>query len=144
MTSIRKFAYAALLAVTALNLTPTLASAQEPVHGKFTLTHEVRWENAKVPAGDYEFSFDTNGMSPVLSLSKLSGAPTGFMLLVPSTEEIKYGRESRLVLESAPGGSYVRAMQLPEFGMTLLFTAPSHAAEKQIAKATTPATVSGQ
>jgi hypothetical protein len=53
MTLIRKFAYATLLALTALNFAPSLASAQEPARGKFTLTHEVHWGDAKVPAGDY-------------------------------------------------------------------------------------------
>src|ERR1700693_4231670 len=79
MTSIRKFAYAALLAFTALNFAPSLASAQEPARGHFTLTHEVHWGNAKVPAGDYEFSFDPNGTARMLSLSKLSGARAGYL-----------------------------------------------------------------
>jgi hypothetical protein len=144
MTSIRKFVYAALLAVTALNLAPTLASAQEPARGKFTLTHEVRWGNAKVPAGDYEFSFDVDGISPLLTLSKISGAPAGFMLLVPMTEEIKGPAVSRLVLESTSDGSYVSAMQLPEFGMTLHFVVPNHTTERQIARAATTASASGQ
>jgi len=34
MTSIRNFAYATLLALTALNFAPRLASAQEPARGK--------------------------------------------------------------------------------------------------------------
>jgi len=38
----------------------------------------------------------------------------------------------------------VSAMQLPEFGMTLHFNVPSHATEKQIAKAATSAAASGQ
>ena len=67
MTSIRKFAYAALLAFTALNFAPSLASAQEPARGKFTLTHDVHWGNASVPAGDYRFSFDPDGASRMLT-----------------------------------------------------------------------------
>jgi hypothetical protein len=144
MTSIRKFAYAMLLAFTVLNYAPSLASAQEPARGKFTLTHEVHWGNAKVPAGDYEFSFDPDTGAHMLSLSKLSGARAGYMLLVPSTEDAKPSDLSRLVLETTPDGSYVSAMQLPEFGMTLLFNVPSHATEKQIAKAATTAAASGQ
>ncbi len=141
MTSIRKFAYAALLAVTTLNLSPLSASAQEPARGRFTLTHEVHWGNAKVPAGDYEFSFGTDSVSPVLSLSKISGAPAGFILLVPMTEETRPSDLSRLMLETTPDGSYVTAMQLPEFGMTLHFTVPSHATERQVAKAAAPAAI---
>ncbi len=144
MTSIRNFAYATLLAFTALNFAPSLASAQEPARGKFTLTHEVHWGNAKVPAGDYEFSFDPNGTSRMLTLSKLSGRRAGYMLLVPTMEQTKSSDLSRLVLEATPDGSYVSAMQLPKFGMTLLFNVPSHTTERQIAKAATTAAASGQ
>jgi len=139
MTSIRKFVFAALLAASALSLAPTVASAQQPAHGKFTLTHEVYWGSAKVPAGQYEFSFDPENASPVLTLSKLSGVPRSFLTLVPSTEACKPSDVNRLVLESTPEGSYVSEMQLPQFGMTLEFAVPSHIAEKQMAKAVTTA-----
>lgn len=136
MTAIRKYAYAALLAGTALNCAPSLASAQEPARGHFTLTHEVRWENARVPAGDYEFAYNISGIEPILSLSKISGTPARFMLMVPLMDEGKPGDTSQLVLESTPAGSYVSVMQLPEFGMSLHFVVPAHTAERQIAKAT--------
>jgi hypothetical protein len=139
MTTIRKFAYAALLAVTSLNLAPTLASAQEKARGKFTLTHDVRWQNALVPAGEYRFSLDSDGVSGVLTLSKLSGARTGFLLMVHDTDEAKPSDRSRLVLEATPEGSYVSAMQLPDFGITLNFTVPPPTAEK-IAATTAAAT----
>ncbi|MGD1078832.1 MAG: hypothetical protein ABR881_10980 [Candidatus Sulfotelmatobacter sp.] len=144
MTSIRKFAYATLLAFTALNFAPSLASAQEPARGKFTLTHEVHFGNAKVPAGDYEFRFDPDATSRMLGLRKLSGTRAGYLLMVPSTEDTKPSDLSRLILEATPDGSYVSAMQLPQFGMTLLFTVPSRATERQIAKAATTAAASGQ
>jgi hypothetical protein len=143
MKTLRNFAYAAVLAAATLNLVPSLASAQEAVHGKFTLTHDVYWGKAKVPAGEYAFSFDRNGVSPVMSLSKINGTRTGFMVLVPATEDTKASDTSRLVLESTSAGSYVSAMQLPEFGVTLHFDVP-HVVEKQIAKAGTGAAGSGQ
>ncbi len=135
MISTRKFLYAALLAAAALNLTPTAASAAEPAKGKFTLTHDVLWGNAKLPAGDYQFSYNTEGVSPVLTLSKISGAPAGYMVLVRATEDITFSAANRLVLETSADGSYVSAMQLPYFGMSLQFSAPSHTTEKQLAKA---------
>src|SRR5260221_8371686 len=146
MKTIRNYVYAAILAVTALNFAPTLASAQEPAHGKFTLTHDVRWGIAKLPAGEYAFSYDPTSGSRMLNLSKISGAPTGYMVLVPDTDDSKPSDISRLVLEATPEGTYVSAMQLPEFGMTLHFAVPSHAipAERQIAKAATTAGAPGQ
>jgi hypothetical protein len=139
MKTIRNYVYAALLAASALNFAPTPASAQDLAHGKFTLTHEVHWGNAKLPAGDYEFSFDPDNGSRMLSLSKKSGTPAGYIVLVPGTEDAKPSDVNRLILESTPNGIYVSAMQLPEFGMTLDFTVPSHFTERQIARAGTTA-----
>lgn len=145
MTSIRKFVSSAVLAVTALSLSPTNATAQESVHGRFTLTHDVRWANAKLPAGDYEFSYSTAEISPVLHLSKISGASTRYMVLIPESERTAVGQAaSRILLETSSEGSYVSAMQLSEYGMTLHFNAPTDTSEKRMAKAASPAYIAGQ
>ena len=143
MTTIRKFVHAALLAATAMNFAPSLAAAQEPVHGKFTLKHNVSWGNAIVPAGDYEFSYDPYQSRPMLVLSKLSGTRTGFMLLVSGSEESKPSDSNQLLLETVADGSYVSTMQLAECGVTLHFNVPSHPL-KQMAKAVPTAAPSGQ
>lgn len=143
MTNIRKFVYATLLALSAL--APTLASAQEPARGEFKLPHDVHWQNAVVPAGEYRFSFEADGAMGMLTLSRISGPRGGFIFLVSNTDEVKPSTDlSRLVLEITPGGSYVTTMQLPEFGVTLNFPVPTHAADKQIAKAGTAPLASGQ
>ena len=139
MKSIRNFAYAILLALTMLNFAPSLAAVQEPASGKFTLSHDVHWQSAFVPAGDYQFSFMPDGVSSLLVLRKLSGASAGFMILVPDIEKAKPSDVSKLLLETTSAGSYVSAMQLPEFDMTPRFGVPSQTAEKQIAKAATTA-----
>jgi hypothetical protein len=143
MKTIRNYAYAAILAASALTFAPG-ASAQEPAHGKFTLTHEVHWGNATLAAGDYTFSFDPDNGSRMLTIRKVSGASAGFMVLVPNTDDSKTSDQSRILLEATPGGSYVSAMQLPEFGMTLHFKVPSHLSERQIARAGSPASALGQ
>lgn len=143
MITVRKFVYATLLAVTAMSFTPSPAAAQEPAHGKFTLTHTVNWGNALVPAGDYEFSYDPYQPSPVLTLSKLSGTRSGYMLLVLTIENSKPSDSNQLLLETVADGSYVSAMQLARCGMTLNFNVPSHAL-KQMAKAVPAAAPVGQ
>jgi len=143
MTTIRKFVYAAVLAATAMNFAPSLAAAQEPAHGKFTLKHNVNWSNAVVPAGDYEFSYDPYQSRPLLTLSKLSGTRAGFMLLVTDSEESKPSDSNQLLLETVADGSYVSTMQLAKCGMTLHFNVPSHPL-KQMAKAVPVAALSGQ
>jgi len=98
-----------------------------------------------VPAGEYRFSIDSDGPSSMLTLTKLSGARTGFLLMVHDTDEIKASSNlNRLVVESTAEGSYVSAMQLPEFGVTLTFAVPSKAAEKQMAKVGTTTMASAQ
>lgn len=137
MTTVRNFVYAALLALTTLTYLPSPAAAQM-ADGKFTLSHDVHWGKAVVPAGAYGFSFDSS--SPrILMLNKLSEPSAGFMIMVPMTEDAKPSDVSRLLLKRTSAGSYVSAMQLPEFGLTLDFTVPSHPMAKQIADNTAPA-----
>ena len=143
MKTIRNFVYAALLAVTALNFTPSLASAQEParqVHADSRSSlgecHASRPETTRFPS--------TPTLLPHAQSEQAERIRTGYMVLVPSIEDSKPSDQSRLILEATPDGSYVSAMQLPEFGMTLRFTVPSHTTERQIAKAGTTATASGQ
>jgi hypothetical protein len=137
MTTILKFVYAALLAAAAMNFAPATAAAEEPAHGKFTLTHEVHWANAVIPAGEYSFSYDPYSTTPVLTLTKLSGARAGFMLLVPTADPSTGSDSNELVVETTAAGSYVTALELVECGMALHFAVPSHTV-KQMAKAVPP------
>lgn len=136
MTSIRKYVFATLLAFATLNLVPTLASAESPAHGSFTFTHEVHWQNALVPAGEYHFTFEADGASGVLTLTKVSDPRAGFIFLVTDTDEVPVVGVSSLTLQNTAEGSYVSAMLLPESGMTLHFRVPA-SAEKQLARAAT-------
>ncbi|MFZ0773729.1 MAG: hypothetical protein WCA49_06190 [Candidatus Sulfotelmatobacter sp.] len=128
MKSIRKFAYAAVLTLSALNFAPSLASAQDE-GGSFTLPHEVHWQNAVVPAGDYKFTLQGVGPSEILTLRKISGAPASFMLLVNDTEA-NGSETASLVIDSKAGKSYVSAMNLPQFEVSLHFAAPANSGKK--------------
>ena len=143
MTTVRKFVYAALLAVGAMSFTPSALASEEPAHGKFTLLQDVHWGNALVPAGDYEFSYDAFQPAAVLTLTKLSGARAGFMVLVTSAEPSKSSDSNQLLLRTVADGKYVSAMQLAECGITLYFTAPSHRPQ-QISRVTPTSVSSGQ
>jgi hypothetical protein len=123
MKSIRKYAYAVVLTVSALNFAPSLASAQDDC-GSFKLPHEVLWQNTLVPAGDYRFTLQPVGPSEMLKLTKLTGKPASFMLLVNDTEEATGSEPASLVINSKFGTSYVSAMNLPQFEVTLHFAAP--------------------
>jgi hypothetical protein len=141
MASIRKVAYAALLLLSMLSVAPTLASAQGSAHGQFTLSHEVHWENAVVPAGEYKFAYDP-GTTGLLMLTKLDGPHAGFMMLVHDVDEYRSSGADQLVVAQTGHGSYVREMQLPRFGMVLHFPAPEEPA--QIAERAAAITGPGQ
>jgi hypothetical protein len=134
MKSIRNFAYAALLTLSALNFAPT-ASAQDE-GGSFKLSHDVYWQNAVVPAGDYRFSLQPEGPSVMLRLSKISGTPASFMLLATDTDTVATSEPSRLVIDSKAGARYVSMMELPQFEIKLHFAAPTKAT-REIAQTTT-------
>jgi hypothetical protein len=127
MNTIRRFGYAAVLVLSALNFTPSLASAQEAA-GTFTLTHEVRWQNAVVPAGKYRFTVGASGPAEMLTLRKVDGS-AGFMLLATDSDKSQPSDGSLLVVVSRPSGSFVSTMQLPQFELTLHFSVPSEARE---------------
>ena len=56
--------------------------------------------------------------------------------MVRDSEEAKPTDVSRLLVQTSTEGSYVSAMQLPEFGVTLQFSTPT-ATERRMAKAVT-------
>jgi hypothetical protein len=132
MTSLRKLIYAAVLAITTISLVPSLASAQES-RGQFTLTHSVLWEKAIVPAGQYVFNFKNEGATGVLTLTKLDSPHAGFLFLVTDTEEIRPSDTSKLTLRRIAAGTYVSAMTLADYGLTLRFTTPPQIKENVIA-----------
>jgi hypothetical protein len=141
MKSIRNFAYATVLTLSTLNFAPSLASAQDAA-GSFTLTHEVHWQNAVVPAGTYRFTIQPDGPAAMLTLRNLSGGRS-FMMLVVGSEDSKPKDISALVLVPRPGGSFVSTLQLPGFGMTLHFAVPSETHEVAGAAAISGTTQTG-
>ena len=142
MQRIRKFVYAGLLALAAMSFTPNVTAAEEQAHGKFTLTHDVHWGSALVPAGEYEFSYDPYQPSPILTVTRINGSRAAFMMLVTNAEESRPSDSNQLLIQTVADGRFVSSMQLAECGMTLHFMVPSHPL-KQMAKAASVAT-SGQ
>jgi hypothetical protein len=132
MKSIRNYVYAAALTLSALNFAPSLASAQDD-GGRFTLPHEVLWQNTPIPAGDYRFTLQPVGPLEMLKLSKISGTPASFMLMVNDTEATNGSETARLVIRSRPGNSYVSSMTLPQYEVTLHFATPKNS-EKEMAQ----------
>lgn len=129
MKSIRKFVYAAVLVLSALSFTPSPASAQDE-GGTFTLPHDVHWGDAVVPAGEYRFSLQPMGPSEILTLTKTAGKPASFMLFAKNTDLTADSETARIVIESRSGKSYVSAMHLPQFEVTLHFAVPANSGKE--------------
>ena len=123
MKSIRTFVYTFALALSTLILAPSMASAQQ-ARGSFKLTHDARWGNQMVRAGEYRFTLESEGPSALLVLSKVSGNSSTSMMLVTNSEASKPTDISRLLLVSRPDGRFVSAMELPDAGITLHFAVP--------------------
>jgi hypothetical protein len=129
MRSIRKFAYAAVLTASMFTIQPTLASAED-AHGVFTLTHEVHWQNRVLRPGDYAFTLSNSGRPTFLTLRGLNGTGTDAVVLVMDFEPSSPDDSTRLVLVSRDGESFVSAMDLPDFDMSLRFDVPRDKAPK--------------
>ena len=127
MRSIRTFAYAAVLMLSAFAVQPSLAAAEE-ARGNFTLTHEAVLQNQVLPAGEYSFSLRPSGPAEFLLLQSVGKPAFGALVMVTDIESAKPHQTSRIVLVSRNGKSYVSAIELPQFDMVLRFKVP---AEKQ-------------
>src|SRR2546427_10134390 len=117
MKSFRKFACTAVLTLGALSLMPSPAAAQT-ANGSFTLSHDVHWQNAVVPAGTYRFSLEPKGPSGLLTLRNIGGRE-GFMIMVNNIGPSRASDLDRIVLVSRAGKSFVRTLELPKFELTL-------------------------
>jgi hypothetical protein len=121
MNSFRKLASTAVLTLGALAVFPSLAAAQS-VAGSFTLSHEVNWQHAVVPAGTYRFSLESRGgPSQLLTLRKLNGDYRSFIIVANDVSQSKASDLDQLVLVSRSGKSFVSSLELPEFETTLHF-----------------------
>ena len=130
-----------LFAIAALGLFSVAASAlpaaaQTVYKGQFTLPHEVRWQNAKLPAGDYTFSLPS--LAPFSAMT-ITG-PDGSVLEVA---HVNSGRQSDgpsvLILEQHDGTYFVREMDLSEISVQICYNLPKQSrSDEPVAQA--PAT----
>lgn len=131
MKSLRNLAFTAVLSMGALAAVPGSASAQT-ARGVFKLPHEVTWQGANVPAGEYQFSLDAKGPSQLMTVHQIDGHRASFMLLVNNTASAA-GNIDRLILVSREGKKYVQSMELPEYGLIMRFTVPEEGSELALA-----------
>jgi hypothetical protein len=115
-----------ILAIVAIALigvcaAPAPAAAQDAYHGRFTLTHDVRWSQALLPAGEYTFSLK----STALPAQILVHGPNGFVTVMTSaTDTKKNDALSSITIERRGGMRVVSDLYLAELGIDLRYSAP--------------------
>jgi hypothetical protein len=115
-----------ILAIVAIALicvcaAPAPAAAQDAYKGRFTLTHDVRWSQALLPAGEYTFSLK----STALPAQILVHGPNGFAMLMSSaTDTKKNDAFSSISIERRGGMRVVSDLYLAELGIHLRYSVP--------------------
>jgi hypothetical protein len=140
MITIRRFAVLLLLVTSGA----VASSAQQEMHGRFSLPYEVKWQAAQIPAGQYQFWIRPQGLGGMLRLEKLDGDRRFFAMAVPRVEACEqHPGDGQLVLQSISGQSVAVTMQLPEFGALVKFDAPSDSANPEYRLALVPTGTAG-
>ena len=131
MTSVRnRMPVIAALALTAVCASATPATAQGVYKGSFTLPHEVRRQNATLPAGDYTFEMKSLEAS---SLIRLNG-PKGSQFIPALVADEKVSEQSMLVIETRGSISAVTELRLSGIGRTLRYAVPKAPKDVELAQ----------
>ena len=131
MTSLRnRMLVITAFALAAVCASPTPATAQGVYKGSFTLPHEVRWQNATLPAGDYTFEMKSLETS---SLIRLNG-PKGSQFIPALVADEKVTEQSMLVIETRGSISAVTELCLSGIGRTLRYAVPKAPKDVELAQ----------
>jgi hypothetical protein len=111
----------AAIALIAVCAAPAPAAAQDAYKGRFTLTSDVRWSQALLPAGEYTFSLK----SAAVPARILIHGPNGFaMVLTSATSTKNSDASSSITIERRGGMRVVRDLYLAQLGLDLRYAAP--------------------
>jgi hypothetical protein len=107
------------------------ASAQN-IQGGFTLSHEIRWQSAVLPAGDYTFAME----SAAVPCKMIVRGPHGAAFELSSSIDRRTTEgPSVLILERRNGNSYVRELYMADRGLHVFYNVPkSPKSEKLLAQ----------
>lgn len=124
MKSIRRFSLlkVLVLAIAIMGASAIPAHAQRTT-GTFSLAHKVRWAEAVLPAGNYEFSLDSQNWPVRVTVRQLGGSMVA-MLMAQEISDEKLGDSSILILHEDGGEAIVSVLRLQSIGMALQFAHP--------------------
>jgi hypothetical protein len=122
-----KSSFSRILAITAIALiavcvSATSASAQSAFKGSFTLPNDVRWANVGMPAGDYTFSLKSEGLPAQISVQGPNGSA---FVLTSVTDKRHSGESSIMTIERRGNSRFVSDLYLADLGVHLRYSVPS-------------------
>ena len=122
----------AALALAAVCASTIPASAQAAYKGSFTLTHEVRWQNATLPAGDYTFEIQSMSLPATMTVK----GPRGSQFVTAVAVDQKAGEQSMLIVENRGSSSVISELRLANIGRILHYATPKAPKDVEVAQIT--------
>lgn len=120
----------AVFALAAVCASATPASAQAAFRGSFTLSHEVRWQNATLPAGDYTFEIKSLATPSTLTVK----GPNGSQFITALVADQKATDQSMLIVESRNGKSVVSELRMSIINRSLRYAVPKAPKDVELAQ----------
>jgi len=139
MKSLRSIWSVVVLSIAISGVLSETSHAQTIAKGQFKLEHEVHWQNALVPPGDYSFYVRRSGGAEFLMLERAGAGATGFFLMVPASRPASAPDIDQVVIVFRGDRRFVSSMELSQYGIGLDFSVPQEtmAIPKQSARAGT-------
>ena len=117
------------LALTAVFASAVPASAQVAFQGKFTLSHQVRWQNATLPAGNYTFEIQSLATPRIV----LRG-PNGPQFINGFIADQKAVGQRMLVVENRGNQSCITELRLAPTGRSIRYSVPKAPKDVELAQ----------
>jgi hypothetical protein len=125
-----------VLVIAALALAAVCASAipasAQGYKGSFTLTHAVRWQQAKLPAGDYSFEIRSLTMPATMTVK----GPNGSQFVTAVVVDQKASDRSMLIVENRNGSFAISELRLANIGRVLHYATPKAPKDVELAQIT--------
>ena len=108
-----------LLSIQSILTGAVAANAQDAFDGKFQLSSEVRWAQAVLPAGEYNFALETT-KHPFKILIYRADQNISAMVVSSISEDARPGGSFLSITEHGSKRT-VRSLNLPQLKMSLIF-----------------------
>ena len=105
------------------------ASAQL-VKGSFTLSQEVRWQNATLPPGDYTFEMQSLASPSHITVK----GPNGYQFITAAVANETKSDQSMLIIEHRGSRSTIAELRLSSIGRSFRYAVPKAPKDVEVAE----------